>query len=43
MAGFGTLHEVKHQWTIEDLWDAHEACDIKEEAQAYQEEQFERT
>lgn len=35
IAGYGTLHEVKHLWTIDDLMDAHEALDIKEEAERY--------
>lgn len=31
MAGLDTLTNVKNVWTIDDLHDAHEALDIKEE------------
>lgn len=34
-AGYGTLHDVKHRMTLDDLLDAHEALDIKEEAQEH--------
>ena len=34
MAGLDTLTNVKHHWTIDDLYDAHEALDIKEEMEA---------
>lgn len=34
MAGFGQLLEVRFRWTIDDLLDAHEVLDIKEEAEA---------
>lgn len=33
MAGLGTLMEVRYQWTIDDIFDAHEALDIREEAE----------
>ena len=33
MAGYGTLHEVKYKWEIEELFDALEVLDIKEEAE----------
>lgn len=32
--GLGTLKEVKYDWTIDDLMDAHEALDVKEEIEA---------
>lgn len=34
MAGFGRLKEVKDDWNIDELLDAHEALDIKEEREA---------
>lgn len=33
MAGLDTLTNVQHVWTIDDLMDAHEALDFKEEAE----------
>lgn len=33
MAGFGTLHEVKTQWSIDDVADAHEVLTLKENAE----------
>ena len=33
MAGYGTLHEVKHLWNINDLLDSHEVLDMKEAAE----------
>jgi hypothetical protein len=33
MAGYGRLIEVKKDWDIDDLMDAHEALDIKAEAE----------
>lgn len=33
MAGFGTLLEVKHKWSIDDLLDALEVLDDQEAAQ----------
>lgn len=36
MAGMATLLQVKKEWTIDDLWDAHELLDIKDEAEAAQ-------
>lgn len=32
-AGLGALHEVKHQWDLDELLDAHEWLDLKAEAQ----------
>lgn len=32
-AGLGKLHEVQHEWDIEELLDAHEWLDLKREAQ----------
>ena len=36
MAGLDTLTNVKYHWTIDDLMDAHEALDIKQEAEERQ-------
>lgn len=33
MAGYGTLYEVKKVWQIDDVADAHEILDLKEEAE----------
>lgn len=33
MAGLDTLTNVREAWTIDDLYDAHEALDIKEEVE----------
>lgn len=35
MNGIATLKEIETYWTINDLADANEALDIKEEAEAY--------
>lgn len=35
LAKLGTLKEVECQWTICDLYDAHEALDIKHEIEEY--------
>jgi hypothetical protein len=35
LEGLGSLVEVTEQWTIEDLFDAHEALDIRNESQRY--------
>jgi hypothetical protein len=32
MAGLGSLIDVKTKWTIDDLMDAHECLDIRDEA-----------
>ena len=39
MAGLDTLTNVKYNWTIDDLFDSHEALDIKYEKEK---EQFNR-
>lgn len=33
MAGLGSLIDIREKWTIDDLMDAHEALDIKFEAE----------
>lgn len=33
MAGLARLHEVKNEWTIDELLDAHEVLDIRDEAE----------
>jgi len=35
LAGIVTLEEMDRHWTINDLADAHEALDIKEEVEQY--------
>lgn len=35
MCGTGSLVEVQYQWTIDDLFDAHEALDIKSEMEEH--------
>lgn len=35
MDGMATLQEVDEHWTLNDIADAHEALDIKGEAEAY--------
>lgn len=35
MAGIASLKEIETHWTINDLADANEALDIKEEAEAF--------
>lgn len=35
MAGHGSLIEIKHKWTIDDLMDSHEALDIQEEIERH--------
>lgn len=37
LAGHDTLVNVKYAWTIDDLFDAHEALDIQEEARKHEE------
>lgn len=33
LTDFGTLLDIRLKWNINDLYDAHEALDIKEDAQ----------
>lgn len=33
MAGYGSLHEVKKLWTIDDVADAHEILDLQADAE----------
>lgn len=35
LAGLGSLQEIETHWSIDDLADANEALDLKEEAEAY--------
>lgn len=35
LSGIATMHEIETYWSINDLADANEALDIKEEAEAY--------
>jgi len=35
MAGLDTLHNVEINWSIDDVEDAHEALDIKAEAEEF--------
>jgi hypothetical protein len=35
MAGCGTLKDIEAHWSIEDLADANEALDVKDEAEQY--------
>lgn len=35
MAGLCTLSELHEKWDINDLYDAHEALDIKDEAEIF--------
>ena len=42
MAGIGTLHEIKTQWDIDDLADANDLLDLKEELLAKQQEEHEK-
>lgn len=35
LAKLDTLTNVKFNWTIDDLFDAHEALDIKDEAERF--------
>lgn len=39
MAGIATMREIETYWNINDLADANEALDIKEEAEAFYSEQ----
>lgn len=42
MAGYGTLHEVRHLWSIDDLMDAVECLEVKADAEAWAHEQAQR-
>ena len=33
--GYGSLIEVQEQWSIDDIYDAHEALDIKAEIEQH--------
>jgi len=35
LAGCGSLHEVESLWSIDDLYDSHEALDVQAEAQEH--------
>lgn len=35
LAQLGKLNEVRYEWNIDDLFDAHEVLDIKEEAEQF--------
>lgn len=35
LAKIATLEEIERHWSLVDIADAHEALDIKEEAEAY--------
>lgn len=42
MAGMAPLQEIKTQWTIDDLADANEILDYKEEMAFKEQEEFKR-
>ena len=42
MAQYGSLIEVQTQWSIDDLFDAHEALDVKAEMEAQEAERIRR-
>lgn len=42
MAGYGTLHEVRTLWSIDDLMDAVECLEVKADAEAWAHEQAQR-
>lgn len=42
MAGLGTLREVRHEWTMVDLLDAHEALAVRAEMERLASEESRR-
>lgn len=42
LAQIATLSEIQERWSLDDLLDAHEALDVKAEAEARERERVER-
>lgn len=42
LAGIATLEEIERHWSFNDLLDAHEVLDIKEDVEEYHNRQMEK-